>query len=276
LLAVRLRRRSTSLPAVMLLVVTAVSFPSGCATTRPVITSAWASKSPIVDGRFSQGEWPESPQITFSVPPYNSSYLNATVYIMNDDSSLYFMVDATGDKSNDRWDENLIVLANTETSTLNATFTWVEFWGSGGKRCPRPSEECYTPAGAIGAVGYGSSPNSRLSHKIYEVSIPLGLVNATAGQQIDFCSPRKPTGTSISYDYSTGRDNSWPDQLLFYVDPETNLYHTDIDTWGILLLAANPVPEFPDSAVLMISVLVLASLVLVIYAPKKRTSESDH
>lgn len=280
----KLKRGNASLLGVAFLIAIVVSFPNAYSATRPVINSVWASKPPSMDGKFSQGEWPDSPQITFRVPPYNSSYLNATVYVMNDNSKLYVMVDATGDRTNDQWDENLIVLANTETSTLNATFTWIEFWGLGGKLCMGPSRKCYTPTGAIGAVGYASSPNSPSNHKMYETSIPLKLFNATAGQMIDFCSPRKPTGTSvppvggssISYDYSTGRDNPWPDHLFFYVDAKTNLYHTDINTWGILVLAGNAVPEFSNSAALITPALVLASLMLISYAHRKRTGEGNH
>lgn len=277
----KLKRGNASLLGVAFLIVIVVSFPYAYSATRPVINSVWASKPPSIDGKFSQGEWPDSPQITFRVPPYNSTYLNATVYIMNDNSMLYVMVDATGDRTNDRWDENLIVLANTESSTLKATFSWIEFWGLGGALC---GSCAFTPAGVNEAVGYASSPNSPTNHKMYETSIPLKLLNATAGQEIDFCSPRKPTGTSvppvggssISYDYSTGRDNPWPDHLFFYVDPKTNRYHTDINTWGILVLAGNPVPEFPNSAALITSVLVLASLILVSHDHRKRTSEADN
>jgi hypothetical protein len=283
LLLSKLRRGNASLLGAAFLIVIVVSFPNAYSATRPVINSVWASNAPSIDGKFSQGEWPDSPQIAFRVPPYNSTYLNATVYIMNDNSKLYVMVDATGDRTNDEGDENLIVLANTEISTLKATFTWVEFWGLGGKLCTQPGGVCYTPTGVIGAVGYASSPNSPTNHKMYETSIPLKLLNATAGQEIDFCSPRKPTGTSvppvggssISYDDSTGRDNPWPDQLFFYVDVKTNHYHTDINTWGILVLAGNPVPEFSNSAALITSVLVLASLMLVSHDHRKRTGEAD-
>jgi hypothetical protein len=237
-----------------------------------MIRSAWAATPPNVNGVFKLGEY-SNPQIIFTVPPYNRSYLNAYVYFVNDASKLYVMVDAVGDQTNDRGDENLLVFNFPH-------WIWVEYWGVGGTVCTASGRGCFVPKGTIGAVGYGTSPNSTQWHKIYEVSIPLKILNATAGQTLDFCSPKKPIGTSvppaggssISYDDSTGRDNPWPDGLMFHVDAN-NVAHTNISTWGILSLASNPVPEFPNSAASFALVLVLACLMLVSYKHRKRTTE---
>lgn len=243
------------------------------ASSRPIIYSAWATTPPTIDGQFEPGEYNVS-QIVFTVPPYSSTYLNAYVYFLNDASKLYVMVDAPGDQTNDKGDETLLVFNYPH-------WVWVEFWGLGGTICN--ANGCFVPQGTIGAVGYGTSPNSGQKHKIYEVSIPLDSLNATAGQTLDFCSPKKPIGTSvppkggssISFDASTRRDNPWPDGLVFNVDPNTNTAYTDINTWGRLSLAPNPVPEFPNSTVPVATVLVLACLMLVSYAHRKRALEPD-
>jgi hypothetical protein len=241
-------------------------------SSRPMIRSTWAATPPSVNGVFKPEEY-SGPQIIFTVPPYNSSYLNAYVYFVNDASKLYVMVDAVGDQTNDRGDENLLVFNFPH-------WVWVEYWGVGGTICSATGRGCFVPEGTIGAVGYGTSPNSTHWHKIYEVSISLKTLNATAGQDLDFCSPKKPIGTSvppaggssISYDDATGRDNPWPDGLIFYVDAN-NVAHTDISTWGTLSLASNPVPEFPNSVASFALVLVLACLMLVSYTFRKRATE---
>lgn len=238
----------------MVLLVTAATGLPSAYSARPTVNSVWTDTAPIIDGKFPPSEWPSSPQITFRVPPYNSSYLNASIYITNDNSKLYVIVDATGDGTNDHGDENLLVFWNP--------WTWIEFWGRGGQICTTPNKNCPNiPEGVIGAVGYDTSPNSPIKHKIYETSVPLKLLNGTAGQSIDFCSPKKPVGSSISYDDATGRDNPWPDGLVFYVD-SSNKVHTDVNTWGILILAGNPVPEFPTSTVTAFSVVMLICLIL--------------
>jgi hypothetical protein len=228
-----------------------------------MIQSVWAATPPTIDGRLALGEYGD-PQIVFSVPPYNSSFLNASIYFANDASKLHVMVDAVGDQTNDRGDENLLVFNYPN-------WTWVEFWGIGGKRCTTYGSGCYVPKGVIAAVGYDISLNGAHRHKIYELSIPLETLNATAGQALDFCSPKKPMGASISYDDSTGRDNPWPDGLIFDVDAN-NVAHTDVNTWGILSLASNAIAEFPNPLPLVTSVLVLACSMLISWSHRKRTS----
>jgi hypothetical protein len=249
---------------------------ASASSSRPIIHSVWATTPPSINGQFEAGEW-GNPQIVFTVPPYDNSYLNASVYFANDASKLYVMVDAVGDQTDDRGDESLLVFNYPH-------WVWVEFWGVGGTICRGGAGGCFAPSGTIGAVGYYTSPNSAQRHKIYEVSIPLASLNATAGQTLDFCSPKKPLGTSvpptggssISFDESTRRDNPWPDGLVFYVDPATNTAHTDVNTWGRLSLAPNPVPEFPNQTVPAASALVLVCLILISYAHRKRTIENNH
>lgn len=249
---------------VLVLMVDVALFLPSVYAERPVINSVWANKPPSMDGMFTPDEWPESPQIAFTVPPYNNSYLNASVYVTNDNAKLYVMVDAFGDRTDNWGDENLIVFPSA----------WVEFWGQGGTVCTKLTGNCHIPKGVMGVVGYSTSPNSPLKHKIYETSIPLTLLNVTVGQSIDFCSPKKPLGSSISYDDATGRDNPWPDHLVFAVD-SGGMIHTDRNTWGILNLAAHPVPEFsaPTTSTLTIAI-TLVSITLIRYNHKKRSKSN--
>ena len=102
-------------------------------------------------------------------------------------------------------------------------------------------------------VGYGVSPNSVRVHKIYEVSIPLELIKAAAGQSLDFCSPKVGARkVSIAFHYGTHRDNVWPAALIL----------SDVGTWGILILAGLPVPEFSIAALATVAVLLICLMLI--------------
>ena len=175
---------------------------------------------------------------------------------MNDNEKLYVMVDVVGDRTDDQYDEALLVFNFTSQTT-------VAFRGLSGFECTSPGTDCQIPEGVHGKVGYYTSPNSALEHKIYELSIPMKYVGR-AGQAVDFASPAVnvfhrcygkgcttiPAG-SLGYDYSTGRDNVWPQGL----DAKKT------ETWGLLILAATPVPEFSITVIFLTS-LVAASVFL--------------
>jgi hypothetical protein len=237
-------KNSATTLALIVAVLASMVFIPHVYSTRPVVSSQWTNKPPIIDGKFSPGEW-SNPQIVFQTPPYPGNYLDAFIYFANNNSTLYAMVDAVGDQTDHKWDEALLVFVFPGK-------VWVEFWGADGRKCDATGNWCTIPAGVTTAIGYGTSPNSPFKHKIYEAQIPLALMNATAGQSVDFCSPQKPTGGSISYDYDTGRDNVWPDGLV----------QKDVQTWGILGLASTTVPEFP-TAWLIMTVGLLAATILV-------------
>ena len=219
-------------------------------STRPTVSSIWAEKQPSIDGRFAPEEW-ATPQIVFEVPPYPTTFLNTYVYFVNDNEKLYVMVDAVGDRTDDQLDEALLVF-NFESNIM------IAFRGLKGFECRSPSTDCLIPAGVDGRVGYDISPNSALTHKIYEVSIPLKYLSEP-GQSVDFCSPKinvfetsghggKGTDSSgsMGYDYTTGRDNVWPQGLIL----------SQKDSWGTLALAAfgvAPIPEFSIATVLLAS-----------------------
>jgi hypothetical protein len=219
-------------------------------SNRSVIKSTWINSPPNIDGKFTPNEW-TNPQMVFQVPPYPKDYLNASVYFANDASKLYVMVDAIGDKTDDAFDETLLAF---NFPLKNQTL--IAFWGYAGQGCI-PSESgpnCIIPKGVLGVIGFGVSLNSGETHKIYEMSIPLQLIRAAAGESLDFCSPKVGARkASIAFDYLTHRDNVWPATLTV----------SDRETWGILVLAGLPVPEFSIATVATVSVFMLICLMLV-------------
>jgi hypothetical protein len=129
---------------------------------------------------------------------------------MNDNSRLYVLVDASGDGTDDAFDECLLVFG-FPPNNVN-----VEIIGLGGTRATVNFDA---------AVGFDSSPNNQTAHKIYEFSIPFSYINAQPGQSLDFSSPlsAKHIG-SMPYDAATARDNVWP----------VGLIEGDISTYGTL------------------------------------------
>jgi hypothetical protein len=208
---------------------------------RPIINSVWTDSPPVIDGKFTPGEYAD-PQIVFQVPPYPDTFLNASVYFTNDKSTLYVLVDAVGDTTNNRDDETLFVFGFPPQ-------TWIQFWGYGGFVCASPIPGCSVPQGVRGVVGYDTTPNSAQKHKLYEVSIPFKNFNAGPGQSVDFSSPKVGRKLSIAFDYATRRDNVWPKDLVL----------TKIETWGILGLAQASQPVSENVELLLPAGLILAA-----------------
>lgn len=197
----------------VLLVSVLLSLPAGAFSQGPVISSQWTSTPPVIDGRFSAGEW-SNLQIVIQGPDYPDSYVKPTfVYFMNDNSRLYALVDAAGDTTDDSLDECLLVFDFQQ-------FIKVEIIGDN----PQPGE-------FDAAAGFYASPNNSTAHKIYEFSISLSYINAIPGQSIEFSSPLSGKHPSMPYDSTTGHDNVWP----------LGLVEGDPETWSIFTIGERPI-----------------------------------
>ena len=209
------------------LVLLVLVLPSASAAG-PVIHATWTSSPPTIDGVFTLGEW-SGPQIVFEAPTYPASYVLPTyVYFVNDASNLYVMVDAVGDNDDDSGDECLMWFNYNGTGyALNE----VKIVGPSGT-------EMTTPFHAM--IGYGSSPNGAVDHKIYEFSIPLSWLGVAPDQPIEFCSPKYQKGGSLGYDsdMTSGitHDNIWPLGLIDLTPPIA------LDLWGQVQVSASPSP----------------------------------
>ena len=184
------------------------------APDRPVIDSQWTNNPPSIDGVFGLGEWSN---LQLHLVP-NDYPIDAYVYVLNDASNLYFVVDAAGDMTNDAGDECLLVFNF-------APMHPVEVIGAGGT---------VISSGFLAAVGYGTSPNEANQHKIYEFSIPFTYIGKQPGDSIDFSSPLQEKFVissmhyfaSMPFDITTYHDNVWPATL--------GGSYTEVNYWGIL------------------------------------------
>ena len=179
---------------------------------RPVINSEWTNNPPSIDGQMSTGEWTNL-QLHLVPDDYP---IDAYVYVLNDASNLYFLVDAVDDETDSPSDECLLAF------NFGAEMDGVEVIGAGGT---------ISSNGYLAAIGFGASPNYATEHKIYEFSIPFSYIGKRPGDSIDFSSPlqAKFPGifASMPYDAGTGYDNIWPAGM--------GTEHVgDVNYWGLL------------------------------------------
>jgi len=180
--------------------------------------------APTINGIVNDGEWPDAPQLVFNQntpPTADITYVIPTyVYFCNDPNHIYVLVDVVGDTTDNVWDECLLIFGNG-----NQTYIPEGFGNGNLSSC--------TPQGITFATGMGASPNSETIHRIFEWKIPFVVLGATAGLQLDFCSPHywkfqcPVQNGSLGYDASTGYDNVWPPGLVGLFDPQ------DRSQWGI-------------------------------------------
>jgi len=228
--------------------------------------SDYAFLPPTVDGDFSPGEW-TGPQLLIEYP------IPTNVYFSNDDAFLYVCVDAAdgagGDFTQNGSDHCLLVFdTDHDEYTSEGRENMFKLYGNGykehrvahsdGSHYWISDPECDFDAcpefpGLEGVVGFGTSPNSPLNHRIYEFKIPLGLLGASPGDTIGFASPTDPE--SIPYDGDTVRHNIWPSDATA----------TDLATWGDLVLASEPspsaVPTLSQWGMIGMGILLAAALV---------------
>jgi hypothetical protein len=230
----------------------------------PPIYGSWKyGTAPTVDGVFSHAEW-IGPELSGRFP------IPVNVYFSNDDTFLYVCVDAAdetdGDYTPDANDHCLLMFDTNHDEVISAGhedlfhisangFNWHSVPESDGiaywvRHCDFDAH-----AGLEGVVGFGTSPNSPINHRIYEFKIPLSLLGASPGDTIGFASPIEPE--SMPYDYSRPigfRHNIWPPGATA----------GNLSTWGDLVLASSstaPVPTMGQWGMIGMGILLGIALV---------------
>ena len=207
--------------------------------TTPSIDSGWAYETPVIDGEVSVDEWFGAATVDLMLnDPMND--VQATMYILNDEEYLYILIDATGDESETYGDaasvsfdtngdglaadglDDQFVLEATELGTDSYHQVYDSYSWDWITHCSPFDEMLTDHDGLAGAIGFGASPDSTTSHRIYEFSIPLALLMISPGDSIGFASlsSMEPgVFDAAGYDYST-----WP--AFFWEEPELSLYGT--------------------------------------------------
>jgi hypothetical protein len=230
---------------------------------RPIFSIREYGNAPTIDGVFDDAEW-IGPELSGRFPiPIN-------VYFSNDNTFLYVCVDAAdetdGDYTPDENDHCLLMFDTNHDEVISAGhedlfhisangFNWHSVPESDGiaywiRHCDFDAH-----TGLEGAVGFGTSPNSPINHRIYEFQIPLSLLGASPGDTIGFASPIEPE--SMPYDYSRPigfQHNIWPPGATA----------GNLSTWGDLVLAPSataPVPTLSQWGMIGMGILLTTFLV---------------
>jgi hypothetical protein len=234
-------KRSISIAIILTLLIGCSFLVVGVQAQRQTINSVFTASPPIIDGQFSPSDTWSIPQLVLTQPDFP---IDTFVYFMHDYTNLYVLVDAVGDTTDNgsamvyASDQCLLVF-NYSISSAD----WVPVRIIGNSTVHTVSSEFQAD------IGFTGSPNNPTPHKIYEFSIPLDYINATAGSPLDFCSPYSMKfGPSMPYDATDGRDNIWPPGL----DP-SNIYNAD--NWGIVTL---PLPAVGGEIISVSSLILLA------------------
>jgi hypothetical protein len=210
-------------------------------STVPRITCAWASAAPAADGVISAGEWAGATTVSLEAAS-TANGVYGTLMVMNDATNLYIAYDAWGDTHQDNGDYSTVAFETSNDGLFSDGDEDVF-------RVSATGEEHYTynTAGAswnwhcsfdtvqldhstlAGGASFGASPSHPTSHRVYEYSIPLALLEAAPGDVLGFL------GMSWNYyglyDSFNWTDSSWP--VAFEDSPEVNQY-------GELSLASAP------------------------------------
>ncbi len=211
--------------------------------TIPAIESGWAYEPVAVDGVVTAGEWfGAGAADLIAVDGVNE--IAASMYVLNNGTHLFVLVDAVGDVtesdgdgaqigfdtgndetlSDGHEDRFALVTAGAGIDSIHYIFdSWFWDWTP---HCFPFDNTNSDHEGLGGAVGFVSSPDSSTAHRVYEFCVPLALIMASPGDMIGFA------GIPAAYD-DEGGYSSWPAYYDVEDDPPLN-------TYGDLVLSEEP------------------------------------
>lgn len=208
----------------------------------PAIESGWAYEPVAVDGVVTAGEWFGAGAADL-IAADGVNEVAASMYVLNNGTHLFVLVDAVGDVtesdgdgaqigfdtgndetlSDGHEDRFALVTAGAGVDATHYIFdSWFWDWT---QHCFPFDDTDPDHKGLAGAVGFTSSPDSSTAHRVYEFCIPLALIMASPGDTIGFA------GIPAAYD-DEGGYSSWP---AYYMDESPPL-----STYGDLVLSEEP------------------------------------
>lgn len=213
---------------------TVAHFPSG------YIYSRWDSVAPIVDGQLNLTEWQNSSLIDLSLVETNT--LDTYLYVKNNNTHLFIAFDAVEDIVMDstdiaslafdgdhdgapttNGDHEFSIRGGIDASCTGFTSAKCHFVYSQATnrwRANDPMDQGLPyQSGLDAAIGFDSSSNSPIGHRIYEFSIPIELLGRpvktiSIGDTVGFYVGRHPLPAFGVWDAFTGRHAYWPERIL--------------------------------------------------------------
>ena len=231
------------------------------------LNSTYTTTVPIIDGNYysTPNEWPSN---TSEAALEIIGPIHTLVYVKNDNSSLFMMVNAasvSGDYSEENEDHCTVYIYKAGKGLR------VTIFGDGTKYCestnsvssPLTWNAITCPAGVTAADGFGPSPEKPASHRMYEFKLPLSAIGAVPGDIIYFASPFDLIN-SLPFNYNSGSStyNIWPESAAA----------RDLDSWGQIQLGQSTqfsVPAFSQWGTLVFVILIGFSAVCSIRRQKR-------
>jgi len=192
---------------------------------RPTIFSAWAATAPAVDGVVDAAEWAGAWREDLAAN-VTANPMAGSVLVMNDATHLYVAVDAVGDTRQDFSDFMSLTLdtdrSRTPTSQGDDAFEvrgnpgstvhyrYNQPWG-GYIPEDSPFDTALPDHASLQAVpGFGPTALSGTSHRVYELAIPLPLIQSVPGDVLGLLLGKFPAPNAGLGDWWTGQQDSWP------------------------------------------------------------------
>lgn len=178
------------------------------------LQSKWTSTPPVIDGVITSGEWDGAGSLVL----YDVNGLErGTLYVKNDSSNLYVLLDMTGDKGEDSSGDYsglafdigtdgvkspYVDLRFARTTTGDFGIQWVmsEYGWTG----------IYTSTASDFAAGFGSFSSEASSHRIYEYRLAFSEIN------IDFDTILAGDGPIFQARMSVEAVSSTPSFRVYY------------------------------------------------------------
>jgi len=205
----------------------------------PIINSNRMTTAVTVDGASGTGEWDDAAYVHVTTGTMvNFEYY---LYVKNDDKWIYVCLDAVGDTTQDSGDEGILrfdtghdeVLTHEGEDSLHSSSDYINrhflynstsgMWSS--IHCTSTSGVPFShhgrdESGMVAAIGFGPSPNSGTSHRIYEYKIPMALgdLNAYPGYILGMWT--------YIWDRSIMSESCWPGDSSVYTP----------SSWGDIVL----------------------------------------
>lgn len=199
----------------------------------PTIESGWAYDAPVVDGTVSAGEWFGAAVVDL-VAADDMNQVATTMYVLNNGTHLFVLIDVTGDTTESDGDMTLVSFDTgndavptdghedrfaaeaSDAGTYTRHATYDSFYGDWMSHC-EPFDPLLTDhEGLEGAAGFGASPALATGHRVFELCIPMALLMVSPGDDIGFA------GLPSVYDQDTGEYSTWP--VFFWDFPPLTLY----------------------------------------------------
>ncbi len=191
------------------------------------LESAYSSTIPEIDGVSSEGEWDDATVANMSRPDMENPF-GAFMLVKNSPTVLYICMDAVDDLTDDAGDyatvafdtgndhnwtnnqEDQFKVGRGEGNTMHSLYDEAGASWFTNTHCAPFDETEPDHSGLEGAAGFGTSARESANHSIYELAIPLALIDAEPCDVVGLATAGHRFDTKGVYDANRDSWSSWP------------------------------------------------------------------